>query len=1768
MGVYFIFGNNRKIYKNTTVFDLYTHTFGNFYGTIFTVCLGNFGIHRRLITEGIGIKRMNRRMRRKLLAFMMLVCLAIGTIVPQAGAEGTIEVPENQAPMQVDDQQLPLPDAAPSVASVASGIIKLGEIPGYQLHNGYASLNKLDSDGQWRSIPFNDGFLNVQALPIEPESIYTVDLSSTYRSTDSFSDTIITYFDKLELNGQQLLSLTDWPIAETAVEVSPTVALPSDFTDIKISFLPIGMNVPEAGMWFNPSYPVQYKFMMKPGKLSYTFSGKEGDNGYFIKNTIEVQSNMALQVDEDELQPTVKVILPTNEAVRIRGLSGNFVGINKLYLTPSDYQIVISVIENGIGYDWETVITATEAIQLSLSDKLILEFDSMTLAGNNVYATIQIKSGDFLLNDFRWFDGPPLSSPISSKFYIKNERGERVQELQNINSSWASLYHINELQLPSDKYELEAVVSIDGQSEDYTATREFIFVGKDTGAPKGITISAQNESGQPLQDGQVFLYEKQLPYVEEANNGVTDFYTYLQYQAAASENGKLSIPSQYLRSGKEYDIVVTGKSAGGQAGGVYYHQTVTSATSALDLKKEQLKKLTYSAPPASEGDVLHLAAKRSRSGSSTWPIPLTLNKQLKAEIYVSTTDRILVYGTIYPTNTTAGYYFADERAIADAASGTVDLTANLAFVQPPSGFEDAVVSIGDSAPRSSWYVSKGVSDWFYYSVTKGEYRYSFEQYAKIDGNTKFSFSRQFSSYNSYWSHTGQVNLLVYNDFNDEQNNYLYDVSKVDSQRSIVNHKAVQEPLAFNVHSQEGETSMIVEKSEDSFVYRQASLSDDPYQSGGASASAPTLIYQLYDERNQPVGEHWYTRLGHTEELNVPTIPGNYSLKLETQLFPNDVVKLDGEINIQVEDGRGSGKLLIPIDIPTGYTYRTPGFNTVEVRTKDAVGNESKLWANIDHSGNFLMYGTDQIVVNQEYVILLSLTLSKKGSYEYSTYYNSLRLTGSQLLALTKIGIPNDLAAVSIKQVGVPKEASYLNAQLVAPVEGYSDFAIYAHSFSEMLAVPGDFIFQMTGTNGTNIGYSLVNHISVDPVTHQAAVTDVPKRAVQFENALPFLSFSSSLDLSLPGLFGGYYPYSTSQQLNKLIVAEGNQWLAVDTLKSSSSGPRWLYSWKTREQLNITKDMTIAFDGKPDPAVSNLSIVSMTRDQDSATQLVIRPELLSGSMRLIEVGENVFESYFYPVWAKIEIKDSSGLTLYAAQSMNWQDDIVIRKLLSDGQYTLIFSLPIGVDEEFKLTKSFTVGDDTVAPTAPTGLRATETDATSVTLAWNPSTDAFGVAGYRIYIGGSQVGTTSGATAYKVTGLTANTPYSFTVKAYDAKGNLSAASQSLTVRTACAGICGGIGGGPMPFNSEDENTVTLTNRDIPAASDGKISIDVKDKTIVVLPARITELVGKNDLEVRFGDAIVSLPPEVLAQLSQLQSTSGLSDASMRLTAVQLNPAEVQGGLASDPSTGVAVFSPIYELKLAVVGKNGEEKLLSSFKTPITVRFPVNPGANRRLTGIYYIADNGKLEYIGGRWEGNELVAELSHFSKYGVFEIKKNFEDVAAKHWALSVIQEFAAKQIVNGVTDTKFAPEKKVTRSEFAAMLVKALRLKPAAVSTAFEDVPKNAWYSEAVAAAYAHGLIKGLSDSRFAPQEQITREQMAIMVMNAYQISFKTDSSEVVLEFKDSGEISKWAQTSVTEAGSLGLMKGRNGNLFAPKDNASRAEAVQVISNLLQQLSQ
>ncbi|MFK4089609.1 glycosyl hydrolase family 8 [Kribbella sp. NPDC020789] len=104
-------------------------------------------------------------------------------------------------------------------------------------------------------------------------------------------------------------------------------------------------------------------------------------------------------------------------------------------------------------------------------------------------------------------------------------------------------------------------------------------------------------------------------------------------------------------------------------------------------------------------------------------------------------------------------------------------------------------------------------------------------------------------------------------------------------------------------------------------------------------------------------------------------------------------------------------------------------------------------------------------------------------------------------------------------------------------------------------------------------------------------------------------------------------------------------------------------------------------------------------------------------------------------------------------------------------------------------------DTTPPSTPTGLASTGTTSSSVSLAWNASTDNVGVTGYVVYRNGTEVATTGTGTTFTDTGRAASTSYTYTVKARDAAGNLSAASNSVTATTQA-----GTGGGPaVPFGS---------------------------------------------------------------------------------------------------------------------------------------------------------------------------------------------------------------------------------------------------------------------------------------------------------------------------------------------------------------------------------
>jgi len=175
-----------------------------------------------------------------------------------------------------------------------------------------------------------------------------------------------------------------------------------------------------------------------------------------------------------------------------------------------------------------------------------------------------------------------------------------------------------------------------------------------------------------------------------------------------------------------------------------------------------------------------------------------------------------------------------------------------------------------------------------------------------------------------------------------------------------------------------------------------------------------------------------------------------------------------------------------------------------------------------------------------------------------------------------------------------------------------------------------------------------------------------------------------------------------------------------------------------------------------------------------------------------------------------------------------------------------------------------------------------------------------------------------------------------------------------------------------------------------------------------------------------------------------------------------------------------------------------------------------------------------------------------------EEKQMFSDVSDTHWAYASINQLCQKGAVSGYKDGSFRPDDPITRAEFITILVKALDLHATVTAQNFSDTA-NHWAQENIATAASLGIAGGYADGSFKPDELITREQMAVMAVKAAGVTAGFGETA----FTDNEEISFWAKGSVLAAVDAGIMTGYPDNTFRPQGNATRAEAVCVILNLI-----
>lgn len=227
----------------------------------------------------------------------------------------------------------------------------------------------------------------------------------------------------------------------------------------------------------------------------------------------------------------------------------------------------------------------------------------------------------------------------------------------------------------------------------------------------------------------------------------------------------------------------------------------------------------------------------------------------------------------------------------------------------------------------------------------------------------------------------------------------------------------------------------------------------------------------------------------------------------------------------------------------------------------------------------------------------------------------------------------------------------------------------------------------------------------------------------------------------------------------------------------------------------------------------------------------------------------------------------------------------------------------------------------------------------------------------------------------------------------------------------------------------------------------------------------------------------------------------------------------------------------------------------------------------TGVVFIYDEqtGSFRYVPALFEpvnGMTKVTVKSSIAS-GVFFAALHpvtFGDIAT-HWAKNEIEGLASRLILTGQSTDTFAPQKSVSRAEFAAMLIRSLGLVAANTTKTFSDVSDLSWYAADARAAAALGLVQGYEDGTFRPNAPITREQMAVMAARAMKLlnlEAEGYGANVAADvFTDASTISSWAKEAVSDLAAKGIMKGQSSGSFAPSSDTSRAEAAVILVRLL-----
>lgn len=269
--------------------------------------------------------------------------------------------------------------------------------------------------------------------------------------------------------------------------------------------------------------------------------------------------------------------------------------------------------------------------------------------------------------------------------------------------------------------------------------------------------------------------------------------------------------------------------------------------------------------------------------------------------------------------------------------------------------------------------------------------------------------------------------------------------------------------------------------------------------------------------------------------------------------------------------------------------------------------------------------------------------------------------------------------------------------------------------------------------------------------------------------------------------------------------------------------------------------------------------------------------------------------------------------------------------------------------------------------------------------------------------------------------------------------------------------------------------------------------------------------------------------------------------------------------DTHPGKAVFS------LTV---NSGDKIITDFGGTVTVSLPykLNVGEVADNVMVWHLIDSGDMTPIPCTYDQvSQLVSfKVKHFSLYivGVLSQWENpFTDVNESHWFYDAVQFVHKNNLMLGISEITFSPGTNTSRGMIVTILHRLEGLTESSVVNPFDDVASGKWYTDAVLWATEQGIVKGYGNGQFGPEDDITREQMAVILMNyakfkGFDVSMKGDLSK----YMDAGSISSWAKDAISWANATALIQGEGVRLM-PTDNAERCHVAAILQRFIEDIA-